>query len=730
MTRPALRLKCLLTLVGLTAAGCGGGGEGESLAGDIGEHPILFVTQMPITDSFGSIGATFANHLGGIEKNGRGGDLWIRYSDGELRNLTEAAGFGTTGFQGADSIGVREPQPHWDGDRAIFSMVVGAPAEQFDVGEYYWQLYEVAGLGKNETPVITKVPSQPERYNNVSPTYAVDDQIIFSSDQPRSKERHLYPQRDEYEMAPTITGLWKLDPTSGEVTLLNHTPSGAFSPRIDSFGRLIFIRWDHLQRDLFADTDGGPTDKNGTFTYADESESAAKTTEPSEVFPEPRPARTDLLSGTNLRGHSFNLFFPWMMNPDGTEEETLNHVGRHELRKFIEPTILDDESVTEFIADDTDRVNGNSILNFFHIAEDPTVPGRYLGTDSVEFGSNSAGQLVALNLPPGANPDQFEIEYVTARDTRSLDGGSNDSGKYRNPTPLSSGVLLAAHSNSTTEDDNRGSRAEPRPSYAFRIRTLRASDSGHVADAFLTPGISKEISYFDPDVEVSYSGKLWELDPVELRPRARPEVPASIVPSQEAAVFSELSIDPVAFSQYLRERELALIVSRNVTSRDRLDRQQPFNLRVEGSTTESKGDDGNVYSVAAMQLFQADQVRGFRGPDDPADGRRVLARPLNDPAALAENDFVTAAPASVAVAPDGSVAAIVPARRALSWQLIAADGEPVVRERYWVTFQPGEIRVCASCHGVSSVDQAGRSSIESTPDALRTLLNAWSARQP
>jgi len=29
-------------------------------------------------------------------------------------------------------------------------------------------------------------------------------------------------------------------------------------------------------------------------------------------------------------------------------------------------------------------------------------------------------------------------------------------------------------------------------------------------------------------------------------------------------------------------------------------------------------------------------------------------------------------------------------------------GTPVVRERYWLTFQPGEVRVCAACHGVGS----------------------------
>ena len=56
---------------------------------------------------------------------------------------------------------------------------------------------------------------------------------------------------------------------------------------------------------------------------------------------------------------------------------------------------------------------------------------------------------------------------------------------------------------------------------------------------------------------------------------------------------------------------------------------------------------------------------------------------------------------------DGSQATIVPANRAMTWQLTDAAGASVVRERYWVTFQPGEVRVCGSCHGVNQYDQAG-----------------------
>lgn len=127
-------------------------------------NPILFVTQLPIRQDFTTIGAVFGNHKSGMQDVGRGGDLWIRYGDGSLKNLTQAAGYGSTGangFQDHNAIAVRDPSVHWDGTKALFSMVIGAPEQQYVWEAYYWQIYEITGLGKNQTPVITKVPNQP-----------------------------------------------------------------------------------------------------------------------------------------------------------------------------------------------------------------------------------------------------------------------------------------------------------------------------------------------------------------------------------------------------------------------------------------------------------------------------------------------------------------------------------------------------------------------------------------
>ena len=135
------------------------------------DNPIVFVTQIPIppdTRDLLKIGATFGNHSPDGGSAGRGGDLWIRYPDGSLKNLTAAAGYGTDGFhQRQGAIAVRDPSVHWDGGTVIFSMVVGTDTGSGLGNTSFWQIYEITGLGQDETPRIYKVPGQPDRYNNL-----------------------------------------------------------------------------------------------------------------------------------------------------------------------------------------------------------------------------------------------------------------------------------------------------------------------------------------------------------------------------------------------------------------------------------------------------------------------------------------------------------------------------------------------------------------------------------
>ena len=689
-------------------------------------NPILFVAQFPIAADFATIGSTFGNQQTGMEQVGRGGDLYLLRPDGTLRNLTREAGYGTAStFQGATAIAVRDPNVHWSGTKALFSMVIGAPTAQFQVIEKYWQIYEVTGFGVGQTATITKIPNQPTDYNNVSPVYSPDGRILFTSDRPRSGQRYHWPQHDEYESTATVSGIWSLDPVTGNLKILNHAPSGAFTPSIDSAGRLIFTRWDHLQRDQQADS---PGNSYGNFDWADESEFAPKSA-PIEVFPESRA--DDPVAG--VYGHRFNLFQPWMMHPSGEEEETINHIGRHELQSYFGGSLMNDPNIDEFIESTSGRFNPNSINNLLQMAEDPQNAGTFFGTDAPEFGTHAGGQIVKMAAPANVSADAILVTYVTHPDTGTTVGEgqtppANHSGHYRDPRALSNGLVIAANTTETRAEANEGTRANPNPRYDFRLKKLVTSGAYLTAGTNLIPGgIVRNIQYWDPDVMVSYNGPLWELQPVEVVARPAPPNLASVLPGPESAVFTQEGVDPVAFKANLESRNLALAVSRNVTTRDVADRQQPFNLRVPGGA-QTVGASGQIYDVRYLQFFQGDAVRGIGGEASPRAGRRTLARVMHDPEA--RNPPAPGLPAgSVLLGQDGSMAALVPAHRAMTWQLTSPTQAPVVRERYWLSFQPGEIRVCASCHGLNSQDQAGHAVPVNQPEALRTLLRYWKFEQ-
>jgi hypothetical protein len=50
-------------------------------------------------------------------------------------------------MQGVNAIAVRDPHVHWSGTKAVFSMVIGAPPQQYQWVTSYFQLYEVSGFG-------------------------------------------------------------------------------------------------------------------------------------------------------------------------------------------------------------------------------------------------------------------------------------------------------------------------------------------------------------------------------------------------------------------------------------------------------------------------------------------------------------------------------------------------------------------------------------------------------
>lgn len=675
---------------------------------------IMFVTQPPFGADFISVNAVFGNHQPRTQLAPRGGDLWIRYSDGALRNLTQEAGLGT---KVGEEIIVREPSVHWSGAKALVALAIGGTTKD-DLSPLFYQLYEVTGFGKGEAVRFTRLP-QPTDSNNVSPIYGTDDRIIFTSDRPRNGDKASYPQLDEYESQPTNTGIWSMNADGSDVRLLDHAVSGDFTPIIAADGRLVFTRWDHLQRDQQNEYD---TDTYKPFNFTSEN-SEEKLNSAPEVFPEP----LRMPSGSYNRRHTINQFFPWQMNEDGTELETLNHIGRHELLSYFDSS---HDGLPEFIASETRRTSAS----FLQIKEDPLRSGYFIGTNAPEFATHAAGQIVALNAPKTANPEQMQFEYLTDPATRSyLEDGqtppSNHAGLFRNPTPLSTGTLIAVHTTSTYADRPAGQPLSSR--YNFRlVRMTRPAQAGAYwlpGERLIPNGITKTITYWDNQTykQLNFSGQLWELDPVEVRVRPRPAKLQTPLPEIEANILQQelggqSGIEQ--FKAFLEARSLALIVSRNVTRR--ADKQQDYNLRVVGGA-QTVEPNATPVDVQYFQFLQGDLVRGYNGYTR---GRRPIAQIQHDSPLP---NLPNAPPGSVQVASDGSIAAFVPARRALSWQLTKPNGEGVVRERYWLTFQPGEMRSCTNCHGLNSTDVVLRQPAPTNPpQALRDLLRWYRTTFP
>ncbi len=671
------------------------------------EPTVLFVTQPPFGNDFATANAVFANHRAETRNTPRGGDLWIRYGDGTLRNLTAEAGYGLAARQ---EIAVREPSVHWSGTKALFAMVIGGTTQN-DYRQVFWQIYEVSGLAPGEPVAIVRLP-QPADANNVSPIYGTDDRILFTSDRPHDGNARLYPQLDEYESTPTVTGLWSMAPDGSDLRLLDHAPSGAFTPIVASDGRVIFTRWDHLQRDQ-QNNEG--TLGYGAFNYVSET-SDEETTSHAEVFPELRrqPA------GSYWHGHTMNFFFPWQVNEDGTGLETLNHIGRHELARYFDSSR---NGLPEFSAPQNRRT-ADLVLQ---LREDPLRPGYFYGTYAPEFGTHAAGRIIGLDAPLELNADDFQVDYITSTRSGVIVGDgqtppADHPGHFRNPLPLSDGTLVAVRTTSPHAD--RAINGQLSSRYDFHLVRLVSGATHWEPGARLIPGgIEKSITYWDNQSyrQLSYSGPLWELDPVEVHARPRPPRHSDPLPAIEADLLrdelgGEAAVDRLR--AFLVEQNLALIVSRNVTRR--ADRQQDFNLRITGSATQTTAPGATPVEIAWLQLFQGDLIRGYANFHD---GRRPIAQFLHD--GLLPPD-AAAPPGSVRLAADGSVAALVPAGRALTWQLTQADGTPVVRERYWVTFAAGEIRVCTNCHGINRTDPIiNQPPPTNPPEALRQLASWW-----
>jgi hypothetical protein len=625
-------------------------------------------------------------------------------------------------------------------------MVVGSPTLPSDSTQFFWQMYELTNLdaviaNTNTYPVIIPVSRQPTNYNNVNPTYATDGRIIFTSDRPFGDQSYLYPQRDEYKSAPSVTGAYSLDPATGDLKMLEHLPSGGFNPFIDSFGRLIITRWDHLIQDGNATTDRIKGGMNGSFNFASEAANAGTFTNTLETFPEPNDFDTNYCAILGVNANGFNFFLPWALDQDGGNEEVLNHVGRHEIAFFpnitqsfrADTNLFTVTSLALRAASGVVSANTNWLISMFQITEDPRTNGLYWGVNAQDIsifgGNHAAGAIVTLRGPPSLNPTGMVVSLITPVNGAN---GPNSLGLFRNPLPMSDGSLIAAFTATPTSfnfgwDTNTGTASLPVSQYHFRLMTLQPSGSTWTTNQTITSGLTNVAIYWDGATLVTNTGPLWELQPVEVRARSIPTPIHTGVAQIEQQTFTQEGVDLATFQADLAARGAALVVSRNVTARDAADKEQPYNLTVPGGVS-SLANSGKVYAISHLQFMQADYLRGYTyGTTSNQPGRRILATPMHDTTALNYSSSLAGAPlGGTQLMPDGSQATIVPANRAMTWQLTGTNNnDSVIKERYWITFRPGEVRTCANCHGINDKDQLGRSAPTNQSQALQQLLRLW-----
>ena len=718
-------------------------------AGGLPQNPIMFVTVVPMCEDSATQCSVLSSHLAGYNNVLRGGDLYIRYPDGTLKNLTRAAGYGSSMLQDLSSIAVRQPCVHWSGKKAVFSMVQSTTLSHNDKRKFYWQLFEISGLGKDEQPVISELPNQPKA-NNINPIYGTDDRIIFTSDRAIEGDTTTMGYRDESLGMMCVSGVWSLHPGTGELRQLSHSPSGANNLSIDSYGRLLFCQWDFLQQDMtvsnsnhkitssLGSDDGFTSFPQGFFTTKlDTVQRKIHTYYGADLTVTAIENAKRVITGDDgIDHHLPSNFFPWEMSEDGQSMQTLNHIGRHDLLDSIP---ANDSTLVNFSASNSGRKNKNSIVNVFQLREDPLNPGTYLAIDAPVALTHSAGQIIRLrNCKPSDASRDVEVDYLTPRVTRNLSFASTPnlsehSGMYRNPLFTTDGVLVASHS-ANSQPDNRTGVPDARSKFHFRLRTMKFNGKVYEPGEYLTNGISCDVSYVNPrssfddiiDIHESY----WEMDAVEVVARPRPQAQKSDLGKIEREVFEQENVSLDTFTTYMRLHRLALLISRDLRQRDPQDKQQAFSLELEEDRQRLHDDSAKKRLIARFEVFEANPARTYKKDGVQLNGCRSIAVPIFSSligGSATEVRFKQVLPTSVPIEDDGSVALFVPAKRALSWQT-SFTGEAVVCERYWVNFANGEIRTCARCHGENDRATAlSQAMPTNSPKALRGLLHQWKA---
>ena len=292
-----------------------------------------------------------------------------------------------------------------------------------------------------------------------------------------------------------------------DLVLLDHAVSGDFTPTIASDGRLVFTRWDHLQRDQQNDEGREPY---GAFNYVSEAGTQALASN-AEIFPELRTVP----SGSYVHGHVFNFFFPWQVNEDGTKLETINHVGRHELVGYFDSP---HDGLPEFIAPQNRRT-ADLLLQ---LQEDPLRAGLLLRHHraGVRHACRRADHRPQRAREPQRRRHAGRLHHQPG-ECRPGARRADAAGQLPGPLPQSAAALRRLADRRPHRSPFADRQANRRAVVALRLPP-RADAAGRAVRARRPAADPERHQQVDlvlgqPELHAArYNGPLWELDPVEV----------------------------------------------------------------------------------------------------------------------------------------------------------------------------------------------------------------------
>ena len=582
-------------------------------------------------------------------------------------------------------------------------------------------------------------PNQPANFNNVTPIYATDGRILFTSDRPRERRARTSTRSStSTSRRRRRRASGASTPATGDLTLLEHSPSRRLlARRSTAFGRVIFTRWDHLQRDQQADAD--PVDAPptyGAFTYASEAANAATTPSARRRRGVPRAARRHAptcwprtsraqRSTTSSRGRSTRT-------APRTRRSTTSAATSS--RSYFERQLQRRRQSRRVRLRPQRPVRTHNPTRAPQHAPDPREPvGPRRATtaiDAPEFDTHAAGQVLGIAGAPtpqrrrdrrhlGDPPRHRQLRRHAERRPATP---ASTATRCRSPRRDADRRARGRAAAPTPPRDARRRRTSARRTHArlalrlphARARqptggTGRLRQHGATLDARRSPRRSG--SGIPTTWSPTPTAPLWELDPVEVRPRPAPPATGAAAARAGAGGVRRSRRRPRRVPRsYLEERDLALIVSRDVTTRDHADRQQPFNLRVPGGRADGRRPGGtDLRRRRTCSSSRATRCAASAARLDPRPAGACSRSRMHDPRPTTRRR--RGPPGSVTLALDGSMAALVPAAPRAD---LAAHRR--LRRRRW----------CASATG--SPSSPARSA--SAPRATASATDQAGAPQP